>query len=238
MTDQPKVFDQNLYEILEVKKNASQQEIYKAYQRARATYCQDSPALYTMFTREEAQELLKLVEEAYAVLSNPALRDVYDRRQDRDNGLSVSELTNSETHRTDRNQAMDDSDVNQKEFTPYKVKPKAETKASSSEGEARTRYSTYKRDEAFEQEIQNCRDFDGPFLQRVRNYKNISLDQMAEITKVGTRYLAAIEANDFSNLPAAVFVRGFIVHLSRVLELNEAKTVSSYMDIFKRYKKN
>ena len=43
---------------------------------------------------------------------------------------------------------------------------------------------------------------------------------MAAQTRVKLEYLQAIERNDFSGLPAAVFVKGFIRSYARVLELD------------------
>jgi len=68
----------NYYEVLEVAYDAPQHEVHKAYTRAKATYAQDNPALYSMFTRDEARDLLKLIEEAYSVLGNHGLRRNYD----------------------------------------------------------------------------------------------------------------------------------------------------------------
>lgn len=68
----------NYYEVLEVAPDAPQNEIHRAYQRAKTTYSQDNPALYSMFSRDEARELLRMVEEAYAILGNHALRKSYD----------------------------------------------------------------------------------------------------------------------------------------------------------------
>src|SRR5271154_4921898 len=72
------IHDQTYYELLEIDSSATQEEILKAYNRARATYGHNSPALYSLFNKEEAQELLRLIDEAYAVLSNQFKRRQYD----------------------------------------------------------------------------------------------------------------------------------------------------------------
>ncbi|NJL25091.1 MAG: DnaJ domain-containing protein [Calothrix sp. SM1_5_4] len=69
---------QTYYELLEVSPTAGSSEIYAAYQRARNTYSANSPALYSMFTPQEAQELMALIEEAYQTLSHQARRREYD----------------------------------------------------------------------------------------------------------------------------------------------------------------
>ncbi len=73
--------EQDYYEILEIAPTAPQHEVYRAYQRAKATYGQDNPALYGMFSREEAKQVMRLIDEAYSVLGNPTLRLAYDDRR-------------------------------------------------------------------------------------------------------------------------------------------------------------
>ncbi|HEY1079135.1 MAG TPA: DnaJ domain-containing protein, partial [Bdellovibrio sp.] len=70
----------NYYEILEVAANAPQHEVTTAYERARATYSGENMAIYTIFSDQEARELLVLIEEAYQVLGNKILRNIYDQR--------------------------------------------------------------------------------------------------------------------------------------------------------------
>ncbi|HRO66461.1 MAG TPA: DnaJ domain-containing protein, partial [Pseudobdellovibrionaceae bacterium] len=70
----------NYYEILELPANAAQHEITTAYERARTTYSGENPAIYTIFSEPEARELLTIIEEAYSVLGNKTLRNIYDQR--------------------------------------------------------------------------------------------------------------------------------------------------------------
>jgi cytoskeleton protein RodZ len=50
----------------------------------------------------------------------------------------------------------------------------------------------------------------GDHLRGLREQRGLSLDEIARITRVASRYLEALEANRFSALPAPVFTRGFI----------------------------
>ncbi|HVK62501.1 MAG TPA: helix-turn-helix transcriptional regulator, partial [Bdellovibrionales bacterium] len=63
--------------------------------------------------------------------------------------------------------------------------------------------------------------------------KNVSLERMSEVTRISKTYLSAVESNDYKNLPAAVFVRGFIVQVARALGLEDQKVANSYMKLFK-----
>ena len=63
----PLAHKSNYYEILELSTNAAQHEVTTAYERSRKTYSGDNPAIYTIFSQKEARDLLKLIDEAFAV---------------------------------------------------------------------------------------------------------------------------------------------------------------------------
>jgi hypothetical protein len=92
---------------------------------------------------------------------------------------------------------------------------------------------TYKIDNEIEAEIAARTEFDGPFLQRVRVYKQVSLEKLSVASRIGKTYLIALESNDFKNLPAPVFLRGFLVQMGKQLGIDENKVVTSYMALAK-----
>lgn len=295
----------NYYEVLEVAYDAPQHEVHKAYTRAKATYAQDNPALYSMFTRDEARDLLKLIEEAYAVLGNHGLRRNYDEGLVKAGAKNNSQPSvaprslSAEEAQADHNALPDfvvpDPSIpgSFQESTsvahipppieqPVQLRPvtpiaSANAKSSSNGGVSvnqklmdpihaaatgkresilvtnadftvRTREAdlplmppdtgrcplgTYKLDKAMEAEIAAREDYDGPFLQKVRLYKQVSLEKLSVSSRIGKTYLIALESNDFKNLPAPVFLRGFLVQMGKQLGLPEAKVVSSYMSLAK-----
>jgi curved DNA-binding protein CbpA len=211
--------DQNYYEVLEVSASAPHHEIVSAYQRAKETYSSDSPALYTMFSKEEAAELRKLIDEAFAVLSNQNKRREYDQI------LSGKLFPAPERMKLpDLNPAHEAKSIPQPTGGPLIVP----------EGFARTRLSVYEVKTEVENEMVSQKIIDGPFLRKVRQYKNINLDQLSKETRISRSYLAAVESDDFEALPAAVFVRGFVAQVARVLGLNENTATQSYMSRFKK----
>jgi hypothetical protein len=123
------------------------------------------------------------------------------------------------------------------DFTKNRASVEALTTVPSVEtdnGFARTPLSNYKVVPSMEEEIRLQQVFDGTFLQRVRNYKNVDLDRLSKVSRIGRNYLVAVESNDFHSLPAAVFVRGFISQISRQLCLDEKLVVESFMKLFKQ----
>jgi DnaJ-class molecular chaperone len=105
---------QSLYEVLEVSPDAPQEEIHQAFLRAKHTYSSDSPALYSVFSKEEAHELLKLIEDAYAVLGNPHKRKEYD---DKAFGKAASTPLPSEKLTTEKFVANNSNNKNEPTIT-------------------------------------------------------------------------------------------------------------------------
>jgi cytoskeleton protein RodZ len=72
----------------------------------------------------------------------------------------------------------------------------------------------------------------GAYLRQERERKNISLDDVAKVTRISLQYLEALERDEFQTLPASVFARGFLrtyaAHIGldpkEVLNLYEAQT--------------
>ncbi len=50
----------------------------------------------------------------------------------------------------------------------------------------------------------------GAYLRELRARRGVSLDEVARTSRVAQRYLASLEADQFDDLPAPVFTRGFV----------------------------
>ena len=68
----------------------------------------------------------------------------------------------------------------------------------------------------------------GEWLKDQRTQKNISLEEIAAVTKVHISQLKALESNEFAKLPAPAFVRGFLTSYARHLELDENILLENY----------
>jgi flagellar biosynthesis protein FlhG len=69
----------------------------------------------------------------------------------------------------------------------------------------------------------------GAVLRGVRERRGISLEKIADKSKVGLRYLQYIEADRHKDLPARVYLRGFLQEYARALGLEPAKVADSYL---------
>ncbi len=74
----------------------------------------------------------------------------------------------------------------------------------------------------------------GETLRSERLRLGLNLDQVAERTKIGTRLLQAMEANDFEKLPGGVFTRSFVKQYARVLGLDEEAIGAEFKTIESR----
>jgi hypothetical protein len=82
---------------------------------------------------------------------------------------------------------------------------------------------------ALSHEIEKEIEWRGTFLKRVREARRISIEELSSNTKITRSYLFAIEEEHFSKLPAAVYLRGFLVQIAKILRLPHEKVAAAYM---------
>ena len=194
------------YEILEITPAAASHEVTSAYKKVREIYSGLDPSIYTIFSEQEARELQKMIEEAYSVLGNRQLRIRYDKKVAQRSYKDESELS-------------------------Y-ISLLKETSDEVSPGNSSSLTSFVKQPE-LEQKFKERTDWDGAALKEVREYKQLSLKDLHSITKVNSFYINGIETMNPSELPAEVFVRGYVHQISKALGLNDKAVVDSYMKKFK-----
>ncbi len=199
----------NYYEILEVSQNATQHDITVAYEKAKRTYSDRNPALNTIFSTEEAQLLRKMIDEAFGVLGNQTYRNIYEKRR-QSKHYSESELT-----------------IEAIKSASFELFPEFQKRKHEKQYD-------YLVDEVYEKEINTKKDWNGDDLRKVREYKDISIELMHEKTKINPWYLKAIEKMDVVNLPAAVFVRGYVIQMARLMGLRDLVVADSYMKLYRK----
>ncbi|MFW5741552.1 MAG: helix-turn-helix domain-containing protein, partial [Myxococcota bacterium] len=78
-------------------------------------------------------------------------------------------------------------------------------------------------------EIHAETEFTGDLLRKVRESQGVDLAEIASSTKITVAHLAALEDERYDELPAQVYVRGFVQQLGRHLKLDPAQVVKTYM---------
>jgi cytoskeletal protein RodZ len=71
----------------------------------------------------------------------------------------------------------------------------------------------------------------GARLRAAREARGISLRELSDQTRIARRYLEAIEADDYKELPGGIFNRSFIKAYAKAVGYNEAEAVSAYTEV-------
>ncbi len=66
-------------------------------------------------------------------------------------------------------------------------------------------------------------------LAALRHQKGISLHHIAEATKIGVRYLEAIEHGQFAKLPGGIYNISYIRQYAQAIQVNEADILDCYL---------
>ena len=180
--------DQDHFEFLEVSRDASGEEIERAYRMARATYADNSLAGYSVFGDGDAEVVLERIEAAYRVLSDEKSREAYAA------WLAAGEPA--------------------PEASPLAKRDPAESISAA---------------EDLADIDEESGEFDGARLRRSRLRRGIEIEEIAGITKISPNYLRCLEEERFSDLPAPVYVRGFIAAYATTVGLDPRRVTASYM---------
>ena len=78
------------------------------------------------------------------------------------------------------------------------------------------------------QEIRRATTF-GMRLKQEREQRGITLEQISQSTKIGTRFLRALEEDHFEQLPGGIFNKGFVRAYARFVGLDEEQAVADYL---------
>lgn len=215
--------EQNYYEALDISSDATLQEIERAYWIARSTYQTNSVATYSLYSDQENAEILRRVEEAYAVLSDARMRREYDARLRRE---SSGESTPARLAPLPRiREPGPDSE------RPIEVEPEAAVATPQPPVRLKPRVT-------IEPSLDENLDpddgvFDGPVLRRIRMSRGVELEEICGVTKISELHLRFLEENRYHDLPAAVYVRGFVKEYAKCLRLDPLQVANTYMERFR-----
>ena len=75
----------------------------------------------------------------------------------------------------------------------------------------------------------------GEELRRERELREVTREQLADVTKVSVRQIEALETGRFELLPARVFARGFVLALARHLGLDAERTAAAFNHVHEEW---
>lgn len=191
-----RIKDQTHYDLLEVPRGASTEEIRKAYRREKGIFSSDSMAVYSLLGPAELEKFNASIDEAYRVLTDERLRSEYDRKLD------------SSGKRVFSGEAVEAPPTG--EIHPLREGPIGIT---------------------FPDEFR----FTGSSLRGIRESMGFDLKQISQKTKISRQNLEWLEEQSFENLPALVYIRGFIMEYAKALNLDPHRVADSYLESYHRW---
>jgi cytoskeletal protein RodZ len=248
--------EQDFYELLDVNPHSSQQELERAYDRARRFFSPDSVATYALFQPDELTLLRRRIEEAYRILSDHQRRAGYDQELARlDSGWLDAAKAASIPEEPGDEDGKDTPEPESATADPATEEPATEVPATevlatdepATEVPATDEPATEDpaADEALTAEpacpcpddapvempqIDEETEITGALLLQARLAKGLSLDDYVNVTKISIYYLRNIENEVFNDLPAVVYVRGYLRQMAKILGLDPPRVSESYLD--------
>jgi hypothetical protein len=202
--------DLNFYELLEVAFNASPLEIHHAYKEMYELYHEDSLASYSFFPREEREEILAKLDEAYSTLIDEKKRSHYDHLL-MERGILKEEMQYQRDRKT---LSLVQNSEPSNTHTTLRIRNRLKTVVSSN---------------PTIQEILNQDVISGKDLKKIRDELGVSLEMISEMVKVRMAYLQAIEDDQVEKTPSRVFLKGFLKAYAECLGLDADIVASRYL---------
>ncbi len=208
-------FERNHYEILELSPDDAAADVEQAYQSFKSLY-RDNPIIVdAFFSRQEKQKVLETVETAYELLADPIKRNEYDRFV-----LNITPAPENDGRLT--------ADPKPAEAKEDKTDPPRSENARADSPPEPVKDPIPEAAEAT-LKLSARHIISGQDLKSFRSAAGISIETMFEKTRVGVSILKMIEADQFDQLPPAIYLKGFLKAYAQVLCLPTDTVIRGYL---------
>ncbi len=251
--------EQTHYEVLELAPGCAIDELAKAYAQAKARYGPGSLATYALAEPGEAEALLLRVEEAFAVLADPEQRRTYDAARgfstpgpsrppvsapELDAPVVAVEVASPpdapprEALTVEPAPVISETPVLAPEPAPVPVvlappEPAPVPLPVVAAVPVSEPPLDHKPVRKTESDLPTDAAVTGDALRRVREARGLTLKDVEGRTKIGHWHLENIERERYADLPAQVYLRGFLMSFARELKLDPVRVARSYLEHMK-----
>ena len=198
------------YEILKIPENSSSFEIKRAYQDALLLYNKNSLVTYSLFSDEERDKILKMVNEAYSTLTDENKRNAYDD----------SLLDSGKTK------------LSNVSIEPQEKLPHAHTYRMTDNGDPTERLIKKLKKKELEtlcNEIFSNDLISGDDLKKMRETAGIELSEINAVTKISVSVLTSMEENRIETLPPRLYLINFLRLYAETLKIDPQKIIDGYL---------
>jgi DnaJ-class molecular chaperone len=207
---------ENYYQILNVAGGASAIEIRRAYLNTLEIYKQDSIATYSLFSTEQREVFLQIIEKAFDTLIDEDKRAAYDQMLV-DTG-KVDPVTF---------------------FRQSSEKPAAHSDNQGISKEKSLSQWVQKKSEAPEikslvDQIHSKELLSGQDLKHLRETFGIEIQEIYAVTRISSSILNMIEADRFDDLPAEIYLKQFLKSYAEILQIDPRHVVEGYFKLMGR----
>lgn len=204
--------EQNYYEMLDLPTSASPFDVRHAYKTALQIYGDDSPASYSFFSRDDRAGILANLEKAFLTLINDQSRTEYDQKL-----ISAGLMDESGQYRSVPKKPIPLFDLEETCHVTRTVFPHTEKKLS------------HPTENPIVREITSKDSISGQELKQIRIALGVTLEQVAEFTKIRKRLLDAIEEDRREELPSMFHLKSFVRAYADCLRLDADEVASRYL---------
>jgi len=193
------------YQVLGIEPGAGEEDIRRAFRRMRALFDTDSVTIYGLYRDSDVEQEVVRLKRAVETLLDPMARQRYDQQLfgRRHAGSRTSDAPADPARRP-----QDDRPAERPAPRPSAIRPADPIAAAGLRPED---------------------PIDGAALARIREACAIRLEEIAERTKISMFTLRSIEADQYDDLPAPVYLRGFLRQLATYLGLPTEKVIRNYI---------
>ncbi len=214
--------ERTCYEVLGLSPGAAAEQVERAYRFYRDLYRENSLATYSLLSPEELSAARARVQEAYELLGDPARRLAYDV------ALGLQAPVPGVSPPVACEPVVDP-------VPPPAAAPVGVAPAPDTLGELATAAGlvplvpppvaprTNPEPPPLPEPVT------GAALKAYRVAKGVSLRDIANQSKIGVRFLEYLEADRFRDLPAPVYIRGFLREYARACGLDPVRVIDSYL---------
>jgi hypothetical protein len=214
--------EQDYYQVLEVRYDASSEEIQSAYEEAREIYSREALVSFSILSEPERRRIYDRVSEAYQTLIAEESRRLYDEK------LGIARRAPARS-RASAELAATTPSVNGPPATSA-----VERKSSAVQEAEDVRPKSPAATRECPIHLGLTEEATGDFLRRAREALGLDFATISEETKIGASMLEYIENERLDRLPAPVYLRNFTLQMARCLGLDEEKVSRTYLARIRR----